>query len=124
MNGLSGVNGLTGVNGLSGVNGLIGANGLTARQRPARAPTACPRVNGLIGVNGLSGDNGLMTTDGGRKTVAYLVKCALARNDSLVKQDQNGVNYTFPGGLGLCPQWKNGGIADRRGPARSASRPA
>src|SRR6185503_2625163 len=52
--------------------------------------------------------NGLMTTDGGRKTVTYLVKCALAANDSLVKKDQNNVSYTFPGALGLAPQWKNG----------------
>jgi hypothetical protein len=98
FNGLSGVNGLSGANGLSGVNGLSGANGLSA-------------MNGLSGVNGLSGTNGFMTTDGGRKTVAYLVKCALAANDSLTKQDQNGVSYTFPGGLGLCPAWKNGGVA-------------
>ena len=51
-----------------------------------------------------------MTTSGGRKTISYLVKCALAANDSLVKQDQNGNNYTFAGGIGLCPAWKNGGV--------------
>ena len=44
-----------------------------------------------------------MTTSAGRKTVTYLVKCALAANDTLVKQDQNGTNYTFAGGIGLCP---------------------
>jgi hypothetical protein len=99
FNGLSGINGLSGVNGLSGINGLSGVNGLSA-------------MNGLSGVNGLSAFNGLMTTDGGRKTVAYLVKCALAGNDSLTKQDQNGASYTFPGGLGLCPAWKNGGVAN------------
>jgi hypothetical protein len=43
--------------------------------------------------------------------VAYLVKCALAATDSLTKQDQNGATYTFPGGLGLCPQWKNGDVS-------------
>ena len=51
-----------------------------------------------------------MTTSAGRKTVAYLVKCALASNDTLVKQDQNGNTYTYAGGIGLCPQWKNGGV--------------
>src|SRR6185312_4630778 len=61
--------------------------------------------------NGLTSMNGLMTTSAGRKTVSYLVKCALAANDSLVKADQNNVNYTFAGGLGLCPQWKNGGVS-------------
>src|SRR6185503_13753502 len=84
-----------------GANGLIGVNGLSA-------------ANGLIGVNGLSAANGLMTTDGGRKTVAYLVKCALASNDSLVKQDQYGVQYTFNGGLNLCPTWKTAGVASNR----------
>ncbi len=52
-----------------------------------------------------------MTTSAGRKTISYLVKCALAANDSLVKADQNGNNYTFAGGIGLCPSWKNGGVS-------------
>ena len=51
-----------------------------------------------------------MTTSAGRKTVSYLVKCALAANDSLVKADQNGNNYTFAGGIGLCPAWKSGDV--------------
>ena len=55
-----------------------------------------------------------MTTDAGRKTIAYLVRCALASNDTLTKRDQNGTQYTFPGGMGLCPQWKNGGVATDR----------
>ena len=66
--------------------------------------------NGLSGINGLSGTNGLMTTDGGRQTVKYLVRCALAANDTLTKQDQYGVSYTFQGGMGLCPAWKNGSV--------------
>jgi hypothetical protein len=53
-----------------------------------------------------------MTTAGGRKLVSYLVKCALAANDSLVKQDQYGNNYTYAGGIGLCPAWKNGGVSN------------
>ena len=55
-----------------------------------------------------------MTTDGGRKTIGYLVKCALRADDTLVKRDQNGTQYTFPGGMGLCPQWKYGGVATDR----------
>ena len=51
-----------------------------------------------------------MTTSGGRKTISYLVKCALSAGDTLVKQDQNGTNYTYAGGIGLCPAWKNGGV--------------
>jgi hypothetical protein len=67
-------------------------------------------MNGLSSLNGLSAMNGLMTSSGGRKTVSYLIKCALAANDSLVKQDQNGVSYTFAGGIGLCPDWKNNDV--------------
>jgi hypothetical protein len=71
-------------------------------------------ANGLMSANGLSSANGLMTTDAGRKTITYLVRCALASNDTLVKQDQYGTTYTFGGGLGLCPAWKTGGIASNR----------
>jgi hypothetical protein len=106
-NGLFGANGLVGVNGLVGSNGLFGANGLMGSNGLAG-------TNGLVGVNGLAETSGLMTTDLGRKTVAYLVRCALASNDTLVKRDQNGTQYTFSGGMGLCPQWKNGGIATDR----------
>ncbi len=34
------------------------------------------------------------------------------RRQRLARQaDQNGNNYTFAGGIGLCPAWKNGGVA-------------
>src|SRR6185503_5847151 len=98
---INGLNGLNAANGLTAANGLMAANGLSA-------------ANGLIGLNGLSAANGLMTTDGGRKTIAYLVKCALASNDTLVKQDQYGASFTFQGGLNLCPAWKTGGVASNR----------
>jgi hypothetical protein len=88
LNGLSG-NGLSG-NGLSG-NGLSG-NGLS--------------LNGLSG-NGLSG-NGLMTTDGGRQVVQYIAKCALPSGHSLVYHDQYNTNYTYPGLLGVAPEWETG----------------
>ena len=49
-----------------------------------------------------------MTTAGGRTTVQYLVRCALPMGQTVTKKDQNGVTYTFAGGLGLAPQWKDG----------------
>jgi hypothetical protein len=52
-----------------------------------------------------------MTTSAGRKTVSYLVRCALASGDTLVKQDQNNTSYTYSGSFGLCPQWKYGGVS-------------
>ena len=93
--GLSSANGLAVINGLSVANGLTAANGLAS-------------ANGLSAANGLASANGLMTTSDGRMTVSYLVKCALAANDSLVKQDQYNASYTYPGELGLATQWKNG----------------
>jgi hypothetical protein len=60
-------------------------------------------------LDGLAAGKGLMTTEGGRSTVSYIVKCALAAGDTLVKQDQNGMNYTFKGSLGLAPQFKTAG---------------
>ena len=56
-----------------------------------------------------------MTTVPGRKTVSYLVRCALAAGDTLIKNDQNGTTYTFPGEIGVCPGWKNGGILGNSG---------
>ena len=44
-----------------------------------------------------------MATAAGRKTVSYIVKCALAAGDTLVKG-----SYTFAGKLGLAPEWKHG----------------
>jgi hypothetical protein len=92
---LSTENGLAMINGLSMVNGLAMVNGLSM-------------VNGLAMVNGLSSTTGWMTTADGRSTVSYLVRCALAAGDTLVKQDQNGVSYTFNGAIGVAPQWKTG----------------
>ena len=66
-------------------------------------------ANGLNSVNGLAAGAGLMTSDAGRKTVSYLVRCALAAGDTLVKQDHNGNNYTYAGQIGLAPQYKTGG---------------
>ena len=90
MNGLS-MNGLS-MNGLS-MNGLS-MNGLS--------------MNGLASVDGLSNTAGLMTTAGGRDIVKYMVRCALPTGQSLTKQDQNGVSYTFPGVIGIAPEAVNG----------------
>jgi hypothetical protein len=94
-NAVASTNGLAMINGLSMANGLAMANGLSM-------------ANGLAMANGLSMANGLMTTDAGRNTVAYLVRCALAAGDTLTKQDASGTTYTFEGAIGLAPEWKNG----------------
>jgi hypothetical protein len=70
--------------------------------------------------NGLGSAAGLMTSDAGRKVVSYLVRCALPAGDSILKQDQNGANYAFPGGLGLAPQWKTDSCNQQCAEAMSA----
>lgn len=64
--------------------------------------------HGLATDDGLPSSSGLMTTAEGRKSVQYLVRCALAAGDSLEKQDQNGNAFSFAGQLGLAPQFKDG----------------
>jgi hypothetical protein len=88
-------NGLHTVNGLYTKNGLHTVNGLDI-------------TNGLHTVNGLQSASGLMTTALGREQVSYIVRCALPAGATVVKQDQNGVNYTFTGVLGLAPEWADG----------------
>ena len=114
VNGLNGANGLASVNGMNGVNGLNGVNGFNGvngwkDDNGLQAVNGLNAANGLQAVNGLASAKGLMTTDAGRKTVSYMVRCALAAGDTLVKQDQNGANYTFAGGIGLAPQYKTSG---------------
>jgi len=87
-------NGLAVINGLAVTNGLATTNGLAV-------------TNGLATTNGLAVTNGLMTTAGGRKTVEYLVRCALPNTRRITKVT-NGVTYTFAGGLGLAPEWETG----------------
>jgi hypothetical protein len=88
-------NGLTVINGLTTINGLASGNGLST-------------INGLATVNGLASANGLMTSAAGRNTVTYLVRCALPAGITLVKKDQYGTSYSFPGEMGLAPQWRDG----------------
>jgi hypothetical protein len=89
------VNGLNSLNGISLSNGLNSVNGISLS-------------NGLALSSGLANGTGLMSTTLGRTQVAYLVRCALPPTASIVKQDQNGTNYTFTGLLGMAPQWQNG----------------
>lgn len=94
-NGLKSVNGLSSTNGLDAMNGLKSVNGLSS-------------TNGLKSVNGLQSGVGLMTSDGGRETIKYLVRCALPTGQSVTKKDQNGKSYTFNGQIGVAPEWADG----------------
>jgi hypothetical protein len=94
-NGLTGVDGLTGIDGITNVNGLIGVNGLGG-------------VDGLDTRAGLAPTHGLMTTAAGRKTVEYLVRCALPSGRRITKQDQYNATHVFSGQLGMYPSWEWG----------------
>ena len=89
FNGLSSINGLTSYNGLSSMNCLSAFNGLSS-------------------YNGLADGIGLMSSDPGRSTVSYLVRCALPKGRSITKKDQYGRTYTFAGQIGVAPQWEYG----------------
>jgi hypothetical protein len=88
-------NGLPAINGINIQNGLNTQNGINIQ-------------NGLNTHNGLSDGVGLMTSDAGRTTVAYLVKCALPAGRKLTKYDQYGKPYVFTGSLGVAPSWELG----------------
>ena len=90
-NGLMG-NGLTN-NGLMG-NGLMGnglmGNGLTA--------------NGLTSIAGLQGT--LDADPLAQMFLKYLISCALPADQTVVIASADGTtSYTFPGGLGVAPEW-------------------
>ncbi len=85
-------------NGIRTSNGLRVSNGLTGISSNGLSLTS-----GLATNAGLSTTSGLMTTSEGRDQVAYLVRCALPANTSITKG-----SYTFPGLLGMAPQWQNG----------------
>jgi hypothetical protein len=88
LNGLQMINGLTMTNGLQMINGLTMTNGLSGQ--------------------GLESNSDFVNSEDGRMTIAYMVRCALPANHSITKQDQDGVSYTFPGQIGVAPEWENG----------------
>jgi hypothetical protein len=102
INGFNSMNGFNSYNGFNTMNGFQNSNGLNVMN-------GLNISNGLNTLNGLASGAGYMTSEHGRMIVQYMARCALASGDSLVKQDQNGVSFTYPGGLGLAPGWKNGG---------------
>src|ERR1044071_6610304 len=81
-NGVLPANGVIAMNGVNGVNGIVGANGVMSAN-------GVSSVNGMKAVNGISETSGYVTTDAGRKTLTYLVRCALNANDSLTKVDRS-----------------------------------
>ena len=94
--GFRGNNGFKGNNGLATIGGIVRLAGLTG-QNGVMSSHGLSLQAGLISEQGLSSTSGLMTTDEGRKTVSYLVRCALGPNDTLFKQYNLGQSYAFAG---------------------------
>lgn len=88
-------NGLDSLNGIDSLNGLDSLNGFN----PAY---------GISLTTGLANGVGLMASAAGRKTVEYLVKCALGPTQSITKQDECNTSYTFQGSLGVATSWATG----------------
>jgi hypothetical protein len=103
-NGLRVVNGLRSINGLRTINGLRVVNGLDVDCTGKTAGVDCiGEPDGL-----LSDATGLMSSPEGETTASYLVRCALARADSLRIKDYSGALVVLEGELGLTPEWKDG----------------
>jgi hypothetical protein len=83
------------------------ANALTANALTANALTANALTANALTANALTA-NGLRDPLG-REFLKYVVSCALNDDDD-VSFKVDGVKYSFPGSLGLAPQWgkKNG----------------
>ncbi len=57
--------------------------------------------------------DGLEADEGGRELLKYLAQCALEDGDILVATHE-GIEYEFPGRLGLAPGWENDGLGVRK----------
>src|SRR5882724_1142507 len=105
-NGLSMVNGLSMTNGLSG-NGLSG-NGLSGNGLSGNGLSGNGLIMNPLATTGLTSSTFLMNSAAGRRTVSYMVRCAMPAGRSITKTDSTGASYTFAGGIGLTPQWETG----------------
>ena len=94
-NGFNSYNGLNSINGLNSFNGLNSINGFKS-------------YYALTSAQGVASNVGLMTSDAGRKTLAYIVRCALPAGRTLAKKDQTGKTHYFGGQLGMAPEWEYG----------------
>ncbi len=58
----------------------------------------------------------LMATADGREVMSYIVGCALPTGSSVTLTDPSGASYTYPGWIGLAPNWATSPptVSDRR----------
>jgi Ricin-type beta-trefoil lectin domain-like len=99
-NGLSMLNGLSMTNGLSG-NGLSG-NGLSGNGLSGNGLLMNPLKTGILTTGSM------MNTTDGRSTMGYIVRCALASSKTITAKDSTGKSYSFPGAIGVAPEWETG----------------
>jgi hypothetical protein len=93
----------------------LSANALSANALSANALSANALSANALSANALSAN--ALTAKALRDPLArqflkYVVSCALDEDDE-IKMTIDGVKYTFPGGLGLAPEWgEKGGRCD------------
>ena len=83
---------------------------LTASNRLASNRLATNRLaTNRLATNGLAQaaltSSTLIETADGRDVFSYVVGCALPTGSSITVQDSYGTSYTFPGLIGLAPEW-------------------
>jgi hypothetical protein len=133
MNGLNTSNGLRTINGVAWSRGLhtIGDGRNAARAVAGDGRASFARLaasvgpaglwladalhsdglsvrSGLSTETGLAHGVGLMESTQGQLVVGYMVKCALPTGRSVTKYDGNGDLHTFPGSIGVAPEWETG----------------
>ena len=97
------------------IDNALTANALTANALTANALTANALTANALTANALTAN--ALTANGlkdplARELLKYVVSCALP-DDASLSLSVDGTSYTFPGGLGLAPQWgQRGGSCD------------
>jgi hypothetical protein len=83
-------------------NNALTNNALTNNALTNNALTNNALTNNALTNNALT--NNALTDANARELLKYLVSCALPANQS-ISLNAEGTTYTFPGGLGLAPEW-------------------
>ncbi len=83
---------------------VTSANKLAANKLAANKLAANKLAANKLAANSLQSSDLIDTADG-REVLSYIISCALAEGDEIEVVDSNDVHYTFPGSIGLAPDW-------------------
>jgi hypothetical protein len=90
-------------------HGSLSENGLSLNKLSLNKLSLNKLSLNKLSLNGLSDDGfaGLEQTEDGREVLTYVARCAVPEGQSLTAS-VDGVDYEFPGLLGIAPEWLNG----------------